>query len=1500
MSIVRKITRLLYKTLKYAFILILLLLVFVIIAINTPSFQTWVAHKTADYLTDELGAKIYIGKIHFEFVKTAEIEDVFIADKNGDTLIYSKAITANFNDFNFGNKFLRLEKLELHETKAQLIKQKGSDDFNFQFLVDYFSSNDTTKSSGSPWKIEYGKLSLKHVDFLYRNENYDTARSKNINFDNLHVKNIYGELSNIKIINDNIYANVHDLECVEQSGFVLYKLSAKVRLSSTKLICKNLEIETPNSNIGGDIVFTYSHWEDYKDFISKVYMNSELKDSTKINFKDIAYFAKELNGFDKPILLKGKVTGFIKDLAGQKIEMQFANNTRFKGNFKIKGLPVINTTFFHLEVAKLSVSKNDLEKIPAYPFSENKFLKIPAELGKLGVIQYSGKYDGFINNFKTYGTFNTAIGAVTTDLSVRIDTINKIFKYQGRVKSSQFNIGKLFDINKLGNVSLDAQVKGKGLTLVKIEAELIGKINSITYNNYTYQNISINGEIKDKIFKGDLISKDVNADFDFDGKVDFRNKIPEIDFISTINKINFEQLGFIKNNKNGVLSSQILINLKGNNINNLSGQINFDNTVYKTFEKEFKLSTLDLNLDQTTEYKKIILSSNYLNLTLNGRFNLTNLPPAFNQFLNVYYPTFFEKNIGKTIYNDAFAFKLTIKKFKTLNELFLKNVMVSPNSVMDGGFDATQNLINLNLRADSIRFGSIKFNNNTIQSFSKNNKINLLCTGNNIQLSDSIKLNNYIMYLVSNSAGTKYDLEWDNKLFPNNSGRFFGRVVFENKTATINYEKIFVTTFDSTWNLSQANPTTIDSAGNIFVNPLILIKGNQMINIQGALSHRPSDKLEFNIKNFELNQLNPFITTSKLKVDGRLNGTFSLFNSFNNLAFGSDLKFDKLKLNNNDLGDGALKTEFSPQDKYLFLDGYTSLGFLNPLGEKVKNINFSGYYYLNKTEESLDINFDANPANLTLLNPFLAGIMTIKTGFVIGAGKVSGTPAKPLINAKFKINKCDLKVDYLNVVYTLAGDIEILPDQIRFAEIKMYDDDLKKNSHNGVINGNIFHNSFKDMRIDFDINFKNLLVLNTTNQEGVGFYGRVFASGNVGIFGLTDNVKISIPNIKTEKGTQFNIPMDGPAEVSENSFIRFVSKDTISVKEFEKKSGFSLDMNLKATPDAEAQIIFDAKSGDVIKAKGNGDLSLKINNLGKFDMFGEYKITNGEYLFTLENFITKKFEIESGSDIVWSGSPYNAEIDITANYKQRASIAPLFPYDSTGIYKRRYPVNCKLLMKEKLTSPDISFGVDLPTIDESTRSKIKSILFDEAELNRQVFSLLLLNSFVTPLAYSQGGGVTAGGAIASNGSEMLSNRLSGWLNGLTKQIDIGVNYRPGGALSSDELNVALSKQLLNNRLLVDGNFGVNNNKNSNSSGLIGDVNAEYKITDDGRYRIKGFNRSNDNTQITTSGGPFTQGVGIFYREEFETWGDLYKRYIKKVKSAKKKKTISEDTTTEKK
>ena len=1487
MKLLGKLTRILGKTLGFLALFLVIFCAVLFIALQTETFQTWAAQRVTAYLSDELDARVEIGKLKFSLVKNVTLEDVFVEDKHHDTLVSGKSITVNVKFFSYKQTRLDLDEATLNDVKVKLIKYKGEPDWNYQYLADYFDSGpsgpkDTTKS---PWKITYGALALKNVDFTYRLTRDTDRVVRNMNYNNIHVSQVYGRLSDIDFRGDSIFAQITNLQAVEQCGIVLENLTTRAIVAPTLLSCDSIYLKTPYSLVHGRFTFNYSTWEDYLDFINKVYIKGKITDSTYVSFKDIAYFAEELNDFDEVISLKGKVRGFVNDLSGSDMEVNYKQHSQFKGDLSITGLPDIDKSYIHFDAERLCTSKADLEKVPLPPFNKPSYLQLPDNISRLGIVSYKGKFDGFINNFATYGTFKTDIGSIKTDLQVNNTNAKKPVQYSGSVSTNNFDFSKIFTkSNIVGPISLNAKIVGQGLTMKELDTQFDGVVQSITYNNYKYDDLKIDGEFQHKIFKGQLISKDSSANFDFNGTIDFNNKLPTFDFISTINNFDLAKTNFATKQLTGRVSSQIYINLNGDDLDNLSGQVNLDNTVYTTGKKRYTLQTFNLELNQEDVVKTIALHSSIANARLSGKYKLSTLPDAFKQYLNSYFPTFV-KTDTRHIFNDEADIDIRIKNFTPVQELFIKDLSLSPNTTVKGSFDAAISYLYLKTNSQLVDFAGIKFRDNDIDINSKINGVSIKYAANSINLSDSFAFRSPVFNVVANDKVSRFDLGWKNQSFPANQGDITGNIIFGNSQAQIDFNRVKFVVNDSLWQIVKLNPIIIDTSYYITVKPITFYNQNQLITFDGRMSADSSEKMDVFIQNFRLSQFNGLLADAQVTLDGMLTGNTSVYGMFGKRIIDSDFSFKSLMLNHKLLGNAEVKSTYDREKEVVKVDGFSA--FAADLdGNLLKNIQFNGYYYPKKDTNNLDVTFKAEPFDVSLLQPYLKDILTIKVGYLNGTGRVTGTPAKPQIAAKLKFYKCVMLIDYLNVQYNVSGDVNIFPTQINFENIEIRD----KFGNAGSVYGNIFHNNFKDMRIDFDINTAKLMFLNTNSANNQDFYGTAYASGNAGIYGFVDDIKMEL-NMKTSAGTRFFIPLDGPSEIGNNEFIRFITKDTVKVVKAPSSSRFSLDFNLEATPDAEVQLIFDEKSGDIIKARGEGHLNMKINSKGKFDMFGDYVLSTGDYLFTLENFITKKFEIQKGSSIKWNGSPYKANIDITAIYRQRASVRPIYPADSSG---KRYTVDCKLYMKNKLMAPDISFGIELPTIDENSRSAINSVLMDENELNRQVFSLLLLRSFITPLSGATGGsGITAGGAAANTSTEMLSNKLSNWLNGVTKDVDVGVNYRPGTALSNEELDLTLNKQLFNNRLVIDGNFGVSNNAGSarssstnNSSNLIGDVTLEYKLSQSGKYRVKGFNRSNDNTQVINNGGPFTQGVGIFYREEFESLNELYHRYISKVKKSK--------------
>jgi len=408
---------------------------------------------------------------------------------------------------------------------------------------------------------------------------------------------------------------------------------------------------------------------------------------------------------------------------------------------------------------------------------------------------------------------------------------------------------------------------------------------------------------------------------------------------------------------------------------------------------------------------------------------------------------------------------------------------------------------------------------------------------------------------------------------------------------------------------------------------------------------------------------------------------------------------------------------------------------------------------------------------------------------------------------------------------------------------------------------------------------KNLMCLNTTAAPNSMYYGTAFASGLCHIHGPVENIVIDV-FAKTERNTKFYLPLSSSQQVSENTYIKFITKDTLNNKVATpldvNLNGLELNFDLEVTSDAEVQIIFDSKIGDIIKAKGNGNLKMNINTLGDFNMFGDYIIEKGDYLFTLQNFINKRFDIQKGSQISWTGDPYSATANIDAVYNLRTPLHDLvFLADSSAEYKKRMPVNCMLGMKGNLFNPEISFSIELPGADEKTKNLVSTIINTDAEVNRQMFALLALNRFLPPASLNEFSNINIGTGLEATSTELLSNQLSNWLSQISKDFDIGVNYRAGNAMSSDEVEVALSTQLFNDRVSVDGSVGNNGNK-QNTSQIVGDVNVELKLTEEGKLRMKFYNKSNAVDMLKIN-SPYTQGIGLFYRKEFDNFSELFRK-----------------------
>jgi hypothetical protein len=592
--------------------------------LRTPSVQTYIVGKLTNYLSEKLHTVVSIDGVDIEFISKVVIEGIYVEDLHKDTLLYAQKLKVDIQKLLLDKNIINLKGVTLEECRVNLIQYKNEEDLNFQFIVDAFDNGDTTTTKNKkPLKIFSNKLELKNVDFSYNYE-ADTSSFAGVNFDHIHLKNVNGSFESIKIINDTIRADIKSLSLRDKSGFQVYEMSTNFKISPKEMICENLHLITNKSKIKGQLKFETNEWDDYNDFEEKVYMRGDFE-NTKLNFGDIAYFTSELTGINKFIVFGGKIKGTVSNLRGNNMDISFGKNSHLQGDIKMTGLPDFDVTFIQLKLKEFTTTVEDLEGVPLPPFTSKEHIELPPNFVKLGLIKFKGDFTGFQNDFTAYGDLETDLGAVSLDMDLKQNE-NELPKYKGNLKSNNFDIGKFYGIeNVLTKVTLDVDINGKGLENETVNASVKGRVNNLICFNYSYNNMSIEGNFAKNIFSGKLEVNDENLALRYDGDIDFTNKLPMFYFHTDIGFANLSKLNIIKSSYDRWISTNADFNFEGDDIDNIKGSIVLNNLIYKDSLTTLKYKKVELNALNTGGIKDLILKSDAADARISGNFKLQEL-----------------------------------------------------------------------------------------------------------------------------------------------------------------------------------------------------------------------------------------------------------------------------------------------------------------------------------------------------------------------------------------------------------------------------------------------------------------------------------------------------------------------------------------------------------------------------------------------------------------------------------------------------------------------------------------------------------------------------------------------------------------------------------------------------------------------------------------------------------------------------------------------------------
>ncbi len=1447
-----------------------------VIAIQIDAVQTFITKRLASYFSKELKTKVSIDGVSIRFVKSIVLTGFYVEDQHGDTLIYANELVASINDISTALHTLDVSRVILKEGKFNLVHYKGEIHDNLHFISEYFSSgNKTSTATGKPWKIKVKDLTLKN--FSFKNEvQGDIPLANGVDFSHLNIRSINGDFTDFDNGDSSLMVKIGSLSFEDKSGFSVQKFSSQASLSSTEINLKKLLIQTPHSDISTDLVFRFDSLPCFDEFTSQIAWESTFRKS-KVSFTDIAFFAPELYGLDKAVSLDGNFNGKVNNFKGKNVTIKWGSSSLFRGSIAFRGLPAIDNTYMDIHAEEIVTNKSDVEWLPIPPFEKKINLVVPQNLAVLGKVTFKGKFSGFFTDFVAFGNFNTAIGSISSDLNLKYNESTKSSEYSGHLSASQFDAGKIALISDLGKVTFSVNIKGKGLRLDNINANLNGVISQLQFRNYNYQNIEVDGEIAKKLFNGSLKVDEKNVNFDFLGSVDYRGKLPLFNFIANVNSANLDVLNLFNTKENTVLQTTIRSNFSGNKPDNVVGDINIKNTNLLIGKKLYHINSFDMTAEKIGNIRTFDIKSDNLDAFLRGEFELTKLGDAFKEIIPRYLPSVIlpQKSFFS---NQNFTFDVHIKNLNVFTETFFPSWDFAANTLINGHFNTRENDFSLHINSDWIRFKSFTFQNFKIGANGKDTELEVITNSTKVlkdgadfalfpELGAKAKYNkvNFVLRIADNdSAANRAHLE--------------GAIDFSSASNfSLKIDSSLLIVDNNRWKLDNENGIRFDSS-SINIQALSFTKNQESVSISGSIGKNPDEKLKLLISGFGLNQLTSLLNSKSTKLGGELSGEINLKDAYGKFQLETDLDISNLSINDDTLGNANINSRYKNNEQIITSD-------INVVKGSATIIDIKGDYYLNREIDNLDFKIKLNNLYLHPLERYVEGIMTEVYGKVTADLNLTGTVGKPVFNGSVDLNKTSLIVDYLKTRYSFTTTVSVKENAFIVKNLNIVD----VNNNIAIANGKVTHNYFNNFRFDVELQANRFQVLNTTLNDNILYYGKANASGYAHFYGPIDNMNMDI-SLSPDKGTVINIPLNTTEDLTTNDFITFIDRSTSDSEKVVKGqvdlSGIRLNMNLDLNRNALINIIFDEKIGDVISGSGRGSLRLDINTAGNFNMYGTYVIDQGDYLFTLQNLINKKFSIDPGGRITWAGDPYEATVDLSAVYTVHTSTLYNVIQDST--YKRRVPVDCRLHLTNKLMNPIINYEITVRGLSPSEEGLVNTKLNSEENINMQMLGLLVFNQFLPSPGTNQSvARFDPGAGAGASASELLSNQVSNWLGQISKDVNIGLNYRAKDTYTNEEIKLIFSKSLLNDRLLIEGNVGYLSDEAYLSSNVVGDFYAEYKVSPDGRFRLKGFNRSNADDIINYSQAPYSQGVGFFYRKEFNSIKDLFVKMRSKQKEEPK-------------
>lgn len=1482
----RKVTKILLKALSVTILFLIFCPIALTLLVSLPSVQNLVVGRAVSYISRKLETTVSIDRIRLGAWGSIRVDGFYVEDYQQDTLLYVGRLDLHMAGLRDNREGIVLRNGEVSNSKLYL-RETPEGVMNIKQVIDRLSNKEKKRDRGE-FGFRIRNVQINDFDLIIEQQEHRDPEY-GIDYSDMHLEQTSALINDFVLRGSVIGGDIRNFTTTEHCGFRIDNFTGKFLVDRGIINLRDFNIATAGSSVHlRSLVLRGEDWSSYKDFVHNVAIDGELYD-TSVSTDDIAHFA--------PALLPWKlmardvdavVAGSVADMNIDVRNISFGEKSSLRSDITLRGLPDVKRATMALDLKQLATCEADVALLASSIGGSELPEKIRSVMSGAGEMILAGRFDGGISSFETDLKLTTQAGNAALAVSrspIKAEKGSDVKERRYAVRASadvrHLRLGRLLRDTTLGPATASLRFDGIMADSGRVDGNVAGYVEAIEWMGCRYDSLTLSGRVINKSFTGTLRSDCEPLRMMLSGKADMNGADPVCDVRLVVDRADLHAMNINRRDSVSTVAFGAEMYAVGSWPDRMNGTLNLGGE-YVYQGDTLRSGDVRISAHSSEGRRSLTLTSDFADATFTGPTSYAELARYLQSAMSKYLPSMFDSGVQQYVGPDAAGYStlaVTVKNLDPLLNAISEGLQLAPGSKLNFILNPSENVISLRAESDYLERGRL---------LATRLKMNMVNQGDSLALylsSEDLYAGGMHTPQLSIMGGAKNDrmnllAGFDDKS-DSLSGKLslLARVGRDDSTGmrrmSLMVQPSVVSQRGRLWRISSDEIRIAPE--RVEVNDFMVRADDQMLHIDGVASGNRNDSLTLRLNNFDISPLAGFAMGMGYDVEGASNGTASMKSVLHRGELTSDIGLDNVTVNGVAVPPLQLDSrwDFERQRVRILMNNRTT-------GENIIRGYYApstGRYYAEARMENMD---------MSLLDPILSGVVSGTSGTATAAIELSGQRREATMTGSIEVTDLATTVDFTQARYSVPrATIQVENNHLRASNVRVFD--MEQNSGLMDLDLNLQHTS--NIAYSMRVMPRNMIVLNTTSRDNDLFYGKVYATGAANISGNKKGTTLDIV-ASTAGNSQFYMPLSSKTDVATADFVVFekpgVEIDTTNYLErkkmmFERRtrnrasggSTMNINIELTANPNAEVQLVIDPTVGDIIKVRGDGTLNMRIvPSANIFDMYGDYTISEGSYLFTLQNIINKRFIIEEGSSIQWAGDPMDARLDIAAVYKLKASLKPLLSATTLDNISRAVPVECIINLSDRLTNPSVNFDIKVPNADSEIQNAVANLLNNQQSIATQFMYLLVSASFYSDAATSSNIGASAS---AATGFELLSNQLSNWLS--SDDYNIVLRYRPRSELTSDEIDFGFSKSLVSDRLLVEleGNYLIDNqmSANSNMSNFMGEAYITWLIDENGNLKLKGFTQTID--RFDENQGLQETGVGIYYKEDFENWKDLKRR-----------------------